>query len=387
MMIKTILSLLLLAYILPACSGGHAPGSLNRVYAEPVHLNLLDTAQQYKSLDVMVRPVQFIRLQVPESEVISRIGQVLTYRSQLICVDKKFSSVLVFDTAGRFIKKIGKLGKGPGKYLSIEDVFIDAGSGELTVFSNSSRELVIFNLENNETRSLPLEFNGWRCVPLEHKYFAFYLNFLGIINNHHNFFLTDSKGDIIKEDLAYPALVQSGFEMSGTIVPSGKGYLLASPFSDTIYYGTEDELQPAYVLGLGQHRVPVESMINTSAFISSGQNYAYAGPALTDLPQALFFDYTDSLREKFAIYDKKNRKLCTTDNVQVNASSLLFSAPVGNTQDGKVITALYPDMLPYFEKAYPLFNEEIKKLPGLHEQLQQAKTLKQPVLAIYAINN
>lgn len=371
--------------MLAACKDVQKPGALVRVNATPVSLNLLDTLQQKRDLSDIVYPVKFIPLQVPESEVISKIDQALVYNDKLICADKKFSSLLVFDTTGRFVKKIGRLGKGAGKFLSIENVFINAAAKEITVFSNSSGELVSFGLENDNTHSITLPFNGWRCVPLEQNY-AFYLNFLGILNNHHNFFLTDKNGKIVKEDLAYSSLIQSGFEMSGAITPAQSGYLLAPAFSDTIYFGTAGELQPAYVLGLGAHKVPVESLINTSEFMTKGKNYAYAGPGLLDMPGALFFDYVASLTEQFAVYDKKNRQLFTPATVSTSAASVMFTSPVGIMNNNRAMVPIYPTMLRYYEEQYPPFKDEIKRtFPELYNILQNPQTARQPILAVYAV--
>lgn len=378
---------LLCSCIITACGGGSsAPGALKKLSATPVPLHLLDTLEQKMQLAEIVRPEKFIALQVPETEVIAKVDQVLVHEGNFICMDRKFSSLLVFDSNGRFIKKIGRLGKGAGKYLSIENVFIDDETQQLNVFSNSSRELVRFSLTGNSTSSLPLGFNGWRCLPLEKDHYAFYLNFLGIINNHHNLFITDRKGNMIIEDIEYPKLIQSAFDMSGTITPSAKGYLLAPAFSDTIYYGTAESLVPAYVLGLGQQKVPVQALINTAEFTTAGKDFAYAGPEMLDMPGALFFNYINGLTEQFAVYDKKNSRLYTPGRVQRNVASVLFAAPVGRIGNNRVITALYPSIFPYFEKGYPAFTSEVKKeYPELFSLLQNRQAQKQVILAVYNI--
>ncbi len=382
---KYLLFLFIPLLMIPGCQSGHATNALKRTNGAPIHLNLLDSAEQKINLADILRPVSFISLQVPETEALSGVDKVLVYRNQFICVDKKFASLLVFGSDGRFIKKIGQIGKGSGKYMTIEDVFLDTLTGRLTVFSNTSQQLVWFNLNNNETGSLPLKFNAWRCVPVGNDHFAFYLNFLGIIKNYHNFFLTNKKGDIALQDLPYSPLIQSGYDMSGCITPSENGYLLAPAFSDTIFYGNAREIKPIYTLGLGNRKVPETLLENMDNFLKDGGNYTHAGTMMTDLPHTLLFDYTDRLGIKFAIYDKNKGRLHTTDRVVRNAFSYLYRTPVGHTPDGKIISPVLLTAFPYIEKKYPPFYQELKRdYPELYSQLDKEQATSQPLLAIYS---
>lgn len=383
---KYLVLLVMPLLFLQGCHTAHSSGPLKKMPATPVHLNLLDTAATRTNLADLLQPVSFIRLQVPETEALAGVDKVLVYRNQFICVDKKFASLLVFDSDGRFIKKIGQIGKGPGKYMTIEDVFLDTLTGRLTVFSNTSQELVWFNMNNNETGSVPLKFNAWRCVPLENKQYAFYLNFLGIAKNYHNFFLTNDKGNITREDLPYSPMIQSAYDMSGSIVPSGNGYLLAPAFGDTLYYGNADELKPAYILNLGARKVPVSLLEELDHFLKEGKNYSHAGTTMTDLPNALCFDYTDRLGVKFAIYQKNSMRLYTTDRVLTGTLSLLYKTPVGHMPDGKIISPVHISAFPYYQKKYPRFNEELKKdYPALYRETGDSNSLNSPVLAIYSL--
>jgi hypothetical protein len=386
-MIKFYGSLLMVVFLAMGCgSSSTAPGKMERVNGNPVLLNLLDSNRQNRYLEELLTPVACFQLQVPEQEALAAVDQVLVYKNQFICADKKFSSLLVFDTGGRFIKRIGKIGKGAGKYLSIEDVFIDTPAGKLTVFSNTSTELISFNLDDDKTENMPLKFNGWRCVPVENDRIAFYLNFLGIINNPHNFFLTDNKGNILREDLEYSSMIKSGFEMSGGITPSGNGYLINSAFSDTVYYGTAKTFQPAYVFGIGPSKVPVEAMINTSLFMSPGTDYSYAGSRMVDLPGALFFNYTYRLGENFAIYHKREKQLYTSITLKRSPLSALFFTPVGKTADGAVISVISPSLFPYFEKEFPLFKKVLaEKFPALQSLLSNSLNKTNPILIVFRL--
>lgn len=376
--------------MLPAACGrsGGSVKPLDRTSEQPVLLNITDTLKTGARLEDVLTSAAFIPLQTPESETMNRVDKVLYHNGRFICMDKKFSSLLVFDSTGGFVKKIGRLGSGANAYLSIEDIFLDPSGASLTVFSNTSRTLTRYSLQKDEVSTSPLPFNGWHCVPLGNDRLAFYLNFLGILNNHHNLFITDGKGNILREDLRYPPAIQSSFEMSGSLTASGEGYLVAPPFADTIYYGTAETLRPAYALGLGKLGVPPEVLADMQAFMSSGGQYAYAASRMLDMPEMLCFDYASSMTEKYALYHKKRQRVYTADNMQRTLMGQLFSAPVGTMGAGKLVTVLYPAAFKYYEKVTPGFGAQLQQqYPLLHRLAADTAASKRPVLAIFSVNS
>lgn len=384
-MIRAFIFFVIHVLILFSCTRPNKTGLLERLPGTPVHLNLLDSTGN--DLGMILHPEAFIALQVPGKRTIAKTGQVLVYKNRFICADKKFSSLLMFDSLGLFVKEIGKLGTGPGKYLSIDDLFIDSSANRLFVFSNDSKALVWFGLNDSSNGSVPLGFNGWRCVPVENKYYAFYLNFLGLMNNNHNFFLTNLQGEILKEDLPYSPDIKMGYELSGTITASGPGYFIAPAFGDTLYYATSRNIQPAYVFDLGKRQMPPESLLSSQTLFQYAKECAYVGADILDLPGYLFFDYTEQLAVKYAVYDKKNRQLYTADGVRKTLPGILYRNPVGKTNDGKIISVLHPADIAYCIEHHPGFMLEVKKeYPALYNILNDPGNARNPILIIYSLN-
>ena len=67
--------------------------------------------------------VYYVRLETKSNSLIGEIDELLFCDTTIIVVEKvKRQSVLLFSNKGKFLRKIGKNGKGAGEYLSIIDV-------------------------------------------------------------------------------------------------------------------------------------------------------------------------------------------------------------------------------------------------------------------------
>jgi hypothetical protein len=89
--------------------------------------------------------VDFVALETTEDSLISNIQQVLLFHDQWIVLDITQSIVFSFTFDGRFIKKIGRSGQGPGEYLSPmslsqwRDLLVinDGGRGALLLYDRA----------------------------------------------------------------------------------------------------------------------------------------------------------------------------------------------------------------------------------------------------------
>ena len=72
------------------------------------------------------KSVKIIPLQTNESCLIGEIDKIQVVDHQILIMDGRIAnSLYVFDREGRFIRKIGGVGQGPGEYISIDDFAID----------------------------------------------------------------------------------------------------------------------------------------------------------------------------------------------------------------------------------------------------------------------
>ena len=73
----------------------------------------------------LYKSAKIIPLETNKSCLIGDIGKIQVIDDFILIMDFQTNSLYVFDREGRFIRKIGGVGQGPGEYASIADVTID----------------------------------------------------------------------------------------------------------------------------------------------------------------------------------------------------------------------------------------------------------------------
>ena len=100
----------------------------------------LDTAQEIEirtsNLFKSVRP---IILETKSESLIANVSEILVFDEKMFIFDNRGKSLLVFDMDGKFIRRIGGIGKGPGEYTLISDFTIDPEKREIYVLVNAGR--------------------------------------------------------------------------------------------------------------------------------------------------------------------------------------------------------------------------------------------------------
>lgn len=112
-------------------------------YKIPV-LDIRLAIQQNKSISIKkeVEHVEYIPLETNDSCLISNLLNLQVSDDYLFMYNGKTKQVLQFDRAGKFVRPIGRLGKGPGEYGLVTELAIDSGRSELSVFQYGDSRLI-----------------------------------------------------------------------------------------------------------------------------------------------------------------------------------------------------------------------------------------------------
>lgn len=88
------------------------------------------------------------RLETKPECLISSIDKMIMYNNRIYILDKKNSNgVFEFTKRGKFIRKIGKKGKGPGEYTNLKGFTIN--KNEIILFDWSKRRLLAYSLNGD----------------------------------------------------------------------------------------------------------------------------------------------------------------------------------------------------------------------------------------------
>lgn len=166
--------------------------------------------------------------------------------------------ILIFDRSGKFLKKVGKKGRGPGEYLYGLDFTVDPESG--TVYLNDLKSIIkVYSRSGNFLRSFDL--SGYQgsidAIDFFNKnlFVSFCLQY-GEDFKYEWVFL-DTLGNVItKKDRSMP-IFKSNYLVGGGTYILGDKLNFWHNFNDTVITFSDDfKVKPNFVLSPGDFRLP-----------------------------------------------------------------------------------------------------------------------------------
>jgi hypothetical protein len=171
------------------------------------------------------------------------------------------SGIMIFDKAGRFVRRIGSIGRGPGEYVFYYKFTVDEKSG--TVYVLDMRIVKVFSKTGRFLRSFKLEEYGEGSDVIE------YFNSKIFISCHPQFegvkydwIVFDTLGNLVESKERSIPEFTSGYLIGGGVYQFDNRIYSWNPYSDTIFSISPDFiLKPSFVIGQGEHRLPRENFL------------------------------------------------------------------------------------------------------------------------------
>ncbi len=100
--------------------------------------------------------VKLVFLETTDECIVGNIDQLRTHDDLYYVLDRSFKSLLVFNEKGKFLRKIGKVGRGPGEYTSPRSFRIDEKNKKIYVLDYISRKLIIYDFDGKFLNDITL---------------------------------------------------------------------------------------------------------------------------------------------------------------------------------------------------------------------------------------
>jgi len=108
--------------------------------------SLIDIEQT--NLSSVFKRVKTIILETNKDALIGSIGSIQVFGDMIFIQDKNsYGGIFVFNKAGKFIRRIGKKGQGPGEYVQSIDFTIDKKNKLIYLLDLPSQNILKYNLE------------------------------------------------------------------------------------------------------------------------------------------------------------------------------------------------------------------------------------------------
>lgn len=213
---------------------------------------------------------EWIKLDTSRNYIVGQFAKAEYYNNNYYLLDNTDKkSILVFDTNGKGIGQIGKLGGGPGEYSDINDFTIDKTSGEITVitkpteffkYSHSGSFFDSIRIDNRFLWKLTSTTNGILASSM-HLTFVDGDNAFLLYDFDRDFNLRKKDVPVLPVQMTPIRFVNNPFQTVGSIT------YYCDEYCNVIYTYDVGELKPTYNIGFQKPCDPV----HRSDFLKANQ--------------------------------------------------------------------------------------------------------------------
>ena len=268
--------------------------------------------------DSLIEFVSFVKLETTSDNLLGEASNVMFIDDKIVVVDREVSkSISVYDSSGRFLNSISRIGQGPEDYAFLHQVSKVPGKSLITVSDMSSQRVKTFDLAGRLINSY---------TP------PFWIEGCDFIDDENLVFFSTRGMKLSKDDKSLPQIILSNLDgdvsFSGFPTDEKKGYgyitldqikrtgddkLLYSPsYSDTIFQIVKDGVHPYYYLNIKRNeKIEKEDKLNNEIFWKKLQTLsAYFRGGFLELDDYAMFDIQEPKIPwtRFVTYSKKNKQ-------------------------------------------------------------------------------
>jgi hypothetical protein len=366
---KQILTFYLLLLSFPTSFGQN----LNKSSLIVFDLEKAFSRQSEVPLSKFLNSINYVTLETNPHSIIGRFAHFEVTDEYIIVRDNSIpKQILLFDRkTGKFIKSIGKYGRGPNEYSRFSYIPYDPDKRVLYAV-NSLRQLLVYNLSDSDVEIIktPDLVGSGEIIQLKKQEMSFdimmddkifvgyFINPLGMEKNVLALF---TKDEVLKIFPNYQALKTMSHGVGGlmndnhTIYRQDNKIYFLEVFSDTLFQLTRDSLIPRYYFKMGKFNVTWQ--INASMDHKLGMNYFYM-LGIDESTKYLFINTLFKGTQYLGYVDKLNNTVtfCKLNSSGVSAfkddiSGLLDVRPVDITEKKEMVYIIKPlDLIKWFKE-------------------------------------
>ncbi len=236
------------------------------------------------SLSDIASDVRYIPFETGKDHLISRKPQ-YHFSDSLIFVGNN-DHILVYDYSGKFIRKIGTPGRGPGEIDLIRIISVIEKEQIIIVQTNWSRKLMYFSFDGKFIKSIPIPMDVFEIQALDMDQLIIYYSCsqgfeeylyvlsngnwdtISTVNNHYKW--TNNTG----------LTGMIGYDSFKPFYRYHDQIYFKSMYNDTVFTVLDNKIKPTYFINLGKYHLPnelrPEPPQSALRFRSENDNYFFA---------------------------------------------------------------------------------------------------------------
>ena len=103
-----------------------------------IRFDLSESLSDTLNVQDRIYPLELIALETTEESLLGSVDKLIEAYGRYYVLDHMRKCVLVFDSTGKFLHSVGRVGQGPGEYSDLSDFIVDEKTGFLYLLTNTS---------------------------------------------------------------------------------------------------------------------------------------------------------------------------------------------------------------------------------------------------------
>ena len=308
---------------LAGCGNQSKPVSVEQEIITPLSAgNAVDDLLPY------IYSVEVVPLETTGKALIGLVGKILLLPNGNVLI-KSTASMFMFSPEGKFLFQIGKNGRGPEEYLTIDDVCLSQDARELWILGGC--EIVKYSTETGRfirktTLELPEICNGFDAIASGpgHSAFLYYCPQMDENNFSEDFYCLyryDEQGRILQKFLPRK---DYGLNIALITQASDNRYILRPQDSDNICYYLSDSLPvPRVKIDFGKETIKNRYSSDLQTYLRS--DYYKMPVYIYDTRDYFYFSYCGpEATDCYCIHSFKNNKTITWERKGDDADGMFM---------------------------------------------------------------
>jgi len=327
---------------------------VDKIIAKHVIKINIDKSQVFDVSNLM-KLWDYIPLETTGESIIKKIDKIYVTDSFILIFDSKLSEILLFNKKGKFIRKFGKKGQGPGEHIMFHDIFFEESTGLVYAEEAYKRSIFIYNMSGKLVNEISTN-NFWfrSFIKVEKGYWIYSCYERGNPNIYNLMLVDNNFHKIIKGYLPQKKFFRT--TIGTTFVQNDKKEsFFIYPNSNIIYQIKDENIIPLYSIDFGVKTIPYSKipylnteseyskLVNENGYLGDIDNFHFSGnnfyftfgemkkqskrySACYDIDRAKVEVYNSYLEYKPLNYKKSTFKHIT------------FIQPIGTFKDGLIYT-------------------------------------------------
>jgi hypothetical protein len=332
-------------------------------------------------LSQLASNVEYIRLETNEDCMVYNNAKY--YFTDNFIFVKNRDHILKFSYDGKFIKKIGNPGRGPGEITSITTTSIIPEKKLIAIYDFVAHKLRFFDFDGKMLKTVNLAPYNYVKVLKNNTYIA--INQVrSVASEKFSHLLLSESGDTISTVKNYETWKSFNQNRILTIgSPSFEPFYIyqnnpyfKSMYNDTVYVVSDNRIAPAYFINLGKYRIPEEKRYERSIhgdaklFDKDAAGYYYA--YVLEAGGKLFLTANEWGGNSDLVYFLINKK-AFIENAD-NKYSSTFKGYIDNDWDGGAV--FWPKGSINDNKVYmPIYAADLKNVINFRRTSNSLKTM------------